>query len=1620
MANRDGGTGGTGFLFGNIDKRGRLDEDYLDEETKNNIDHVGGKVDNNDKQLREIESMPLKKGTVSDEDDNYDADEDPQKQDYFDIDDPDELDENTRNDMNALSTQAKPVIDEDENYDDDDDDDDGPAEELPAQKKGTTALQTAPADGSASRKTIATSSVQRKRLSYEQAALEEQKRLMKAAREATNRPIMRIDSAAAEEEEVDPLPFTKVFFKPPPPLRFIPAQKRYGIVREPQPVQLAPDEGKKLESAPSMPEVDPVDFVLALDKKNVLQRKGVKNRAEIVPVYTEEYDDAARPLGDQLVIEPVNETHCLVQQVDWESDIKWGEPNEDEDDEWTKEAVCEKPDAHMRDSDDDDDEFEDPVQLNVKEGAKEAGAESDDDVEWEDGGLLANDSKAAKAESMKTADPMDVDAAATQTSNTGNGATEDAKAKGNKSPSATEVKTSGGPKIEEQCTEKSDVKELSLVVAPKNLIESIPPQNTDLCDGNWVHGIAWDSQSDTDPDDASSSSSQPLKIAGVREKLARLILDLNDENMSFEQVIDDFVNESRNMQDGKKVLDVKGLSRDLLQTTGTRLQQLLEADRFNISNDLYYASGSSTHQRIDRRSILRGLQNAPPAVKCQTTHWSLSAQSLLSFRRPKLYADDLPNKMILQPFRRKRPKAGKAQIAGQVPKKLSELQCSVKDAYRVSLFEYALERQPSVLPIPGMASRVVTFARKISAAEAAQASKNAAGTAEADTVFLAPDEPPPVSAGDLDADGKPLSVIESHVYSAPCVKTVTPTTDFLLVRSENEMFVREIDSVVSVGVTEPKIEVMAPNTERYKKFAKDRVSLWVMREAARQRKDFLKLQKKQQKEDGGLLDPREELQPYIEKEQIFRAFPRRRTYPETSLLKLLREMSKNQNGKYVISEEFTKIAPTREAKEAELLRTLTPQETAAYESMEAGWEHLLDIGVQTFTFPSGQGNILAASEKTGHEAGTAVATFLKCHLFKSPWYQSQSLIAAQRAQRKDLLQVLSLARIVNDLKEGGTSMESRLMTLSAAELNHVLTNHYRLNQKKIPGNVEERRALIREMVQRKQKSNVQDLSDYSNVIRTVLKKHRDAGLAKGASIAATGTTMSNGTMLGIPLDIQRRALEDGDVEELPVEANDYFPEKDGKEIYAAARKVFGERAKKEALKKEKTASTATPTNAGNSGSKHIGGSHPGGELSITVALTLTPHATSKKGAEPADDPHRKLKKKVTRLKVTKKVTGPDGKQKSVVTYITDPEEIKRRLEKRGAPKKNKKESGTGGGGGGKSNEKLKIAIGLRDLQGGIKKGKKKTTPGDKKKSSKKQSGSTAQPSIDKPIQKISGEKKGQIGKIKISTKQIIKQKEQAALKRKRSQYGDDIVDYRAKKTAKTSRRKRNGTVQLNGIIEQIEDVVRHTDGYIVPGAKPMRIARLHDGESPPPGVMAKNIAVPKGTGLDLTAPVDAKTVPLYSQIVKNPMYLDLIRRKCKNMKYETADQYLADMNLVVSNARLFNKRADVQWVVQHAELLLEVAKEELQKRSEDIKAAEEMVKIEKAEAKASGASSKAKKKKKASVNSKKAAGKSNDVVEIQDNSDDVVEVKKNTKVDVIILEEPQGGSKHADADADEP
>ncbi len=133
---------------------------------------------------------------------------------------------------------------------------------------------------------------------------------------------------------------------------------------------------------------------------------------------------------------------------------------------------------------------------------------------------------------------------------------------------------------------------------------------------------------------------------------------------------------------------------------------------------------------------------------------------------------------------------------------------------------------------------------------------------------------------------------------------------------------------------------------------------------------------------------------------------------------------------------------------------------------------------------------------------------------------------------------------------------------------------------------------------------------------------------------------------------------------------------------------------------------------------------------------------------------------------------------------------------------------------------------------------------------------------------------------------------------------------------------------LNSLLAECESEVREAKGYISSTGPPLRIARCKRGEGVPGH--ATYLSRPKGTGVDFTVPV---TIKEYFDVVKHPIFLNGIRDKCAANKYNSPEEYVADMKQLSKNTAAFNKGPELAWVVQHAKLLLECAEEAVRRRN---------------------------------------------------------------------------------------
>lgn len=140
---------------------------------------------------------------------------------------------------------------------------------------------------------------------------------------------------------------------------------------------------------------------------------------------------------------------------------------------------------------------------------------------------------------------------------------------------------------------------------------------------------------------------------------------------------------------------------------------------------------------------------------------------------------------------------------------------------------------------------------------------------------------------------------------------------------------------------------------------------------------------------------------------------------------------------------------------------------------------------------------------------------------------------------------------------------------------------------------------------------------------------------------------------------------------------------------------------------------------------------------------------------------------------------------------------------------------------------------------------------------------------------------------------------------------------------------------LSALLFECEKEVRDAKGYIADQGPPLKIVRIKNGETGPRS--ATYLSRPRNTGVDFTVPV---TLKAYTDIIKNPIFLNQIRDRIKAKKYRCIDDYLDDMRLLVRNTAQFNKGPDLAWVVQHARFLLEAAEDAVQTRRHSLQQVE--------------------------------------------------------------------------------
>ncbi|GLD46953.1 transcription initiation factor TFIID subunit 1-like isoform X1 [Lates japonicus] len=486
-----------------------------------------------------------------------------------------------------------------------------------------------------------------------------------------------------------------------------------------------------------------------------------------------------------------------------------------------------------------------------------------------------------------------------------------------------------------------------------------PIDNEELVYGRWEDNIIWDDQ-----------EMDHLLIPPV------LTLDPNDENIILE--IPDEKEETTShspSKENKKESAIKK-SRILLGKTGVikdepqqNMSQPEVKDPWNLSNDEFY---------YPKQQGLRGtfggniIQHSIPALELRQpffpTH--MGPMKLRQFHRPALKKYSFgalaqPGPHAVQPLLKHIKKKAKmreqerqASGGGDMFFMRTPQDLTGKDGDLI-LSEYSEEYAPLIMQV-GMATKIKNYYKRKPGKDPGAPDCKYGETVYCHTSpFLGSLHP-----------GQLLQAFENNLFRAPIYLHKMPETDFLVLRTRHGYYIREIVDIFVVGQECPLFEVPGPNSKRANTHIRDFLQVFIYRL-------FWKSKDR----------PRR-----IRMEDIKKAFP---SHSESSIrkrLKLCADFKRTgmDSNWWVLKPDFR--LPTEE----EIRAMVSPEQCCAYYSMLVAEQRLKDAGY-------GEKSFFAPEEENEEDFQMKIDDEVRT----APWNTTRAFISAMKG--KCLLEVTGVA-----------------------------------------------------------------------------------------------------------------------------------------------------------------------------------------------------------------------------------------------------------------------------------------------------------------------------------------------------------------------------------------------------------------------------------------------------------------------------------------------------------------------------------------------------------------------------------------------------------------------------------
>uniref|UniRef100_A0A8C4SNE0 Transcription initiation factor TFIID subunit 1 n=1 Tax=Erpetoichthys calabaricus TaxID=27687 RepID=A0A8C4SNE0_ERPCA len=504
-----------------------------------------------------------------------------------------------------------------------------------------------------------------------------------------------------------------------------------------------------------------------------------------------------------------------------------------------------------------------------------------------------------------------------------------------------------------------DILFLSTLEDDRPWFSIFPIDSEELVYGRWEDNIIWDDQ-----------AMDEILLPPV------LTLDPNDENIILE-IPDEKEEMTSNSpsKENKKESSLKK-SRILLGKTGVikdepqqNMSQPEIKDPWNLSNDEFY---------YPKQQGLRGtfggniIQHSIPAVELRQpffpTH--MGPMKLRTFHRPSLkkYSFGVlsqpgphPVQPLLKHIKKKakmREQERQASGGGDMFFMRTAQDLTGKDGDLI-LAEYSEEYPPLIMQV-GMATKVKNYYKRKPGKDPGAPDCKYGETVYCHTSpFLGSLHP-----------GQLLQAFENNLFRAPIYLHKMPETDFLILRTRQGYYVRELVDIFVVGQECPLFEVPGPNSKRANTHIRDFLQVFIYRL-------FWKSKDR----------PRR-----IRMEDIKKAFP---SHSESSIrkrLKLCADFKRTgmDSNWWVLKPDFR--LPTEE----EIRAMVSPEQCCAYYSMLVAEQRLKDAGY-------GEKSFFAPEEENEEDFQMKIDDEVRT----APWNTTRAFIAAMKG--KCLLEVTGVA-----------------------------------------------------------------------------------------------------------------------------------------------------------------------------------------------------------------------------------------------------------------------------------------------------------------------------------------------------------------------------------------------------------------------------------------------------------------------------------------------------------------------------------------------------------------------------------------------------------------------------------